>query len=121
MFFVSSRRRQTRCALVTGVQTCALPICRKSPLRLTWPKLCDTLESEGKAGQNHGKSGIGDGQGRRRRGIRPQARRCKRGGNRNDGQGGERGQPIGRRARSEARRAGQEDVSTCRSRWATEQ
>src|SRR3546814_6745229 len=24
--FVSSRRRQTRCALVTGVQTCALPI-----------------------------------------------------------------------------------------------
>src|SRR3546814_10431477 len=23
----SSRRRQTRCALVTGVQTCALPIC----------------------------------------------------------------------------------------------
>src|SRR3546814_3688113 len=24
---VSSRRRQTRCALVTGVQTCALPIC----------------------------------------------------------------------------------------------
>src|SRR3546814_4705970 len=33
-FFVSSRRRHTRCALVTGVQTCALPIlgvpcCRK--------------------------------------------------------------------------------------------
>src|SRR3546814_12788485 len=25
-FFVSSRRRHTRCALVTGVQTCALPI-----------------------------------------------------------------------------------------------
>src|SRR3546814_12771384 len=30
-FFFSSRRRHTRCALVTGVQTCALPI---SP----WPK-----------------------------------------------------------------------------------
>src|SRR3546814_1892206 len=28
-FFFSSRRRHTRCALVTGVQTCALPI----PLR----------------------------------------------------------------------------------------
>src|SRR3546814_6060051 len=28
-FFFSSRRRHTRCALVTGVQTCALPI---SPL-----------------------------------------------------------------------------------------
>src|SRR3546814_21049910 len=26
LFFCSSRRRHTRCALVTGVQTCALPI-----------------------------------------------------------------------------------------------
>src|SRR3546814_6569436 len=26
MFFLSSRRRMTSCALVTGVQTCALPI-----------------------------------------------------------------------------------------------
>src|SRR3546814_1643784 len=30
-FFFSSRRRHTRCALVTGVQTCALPI---SPAQL---------------------------------------------------------------------------------------
>src|SRR3546814_11622666 len=30
-FFFSSRRRHTRCALVTGVQTCALPI---------WFRLC---------------------------------------------------------------------------------
>src|SRR3546814_20712113 len=31
LFFFPSRRRHTRCALVTGVQTCALPIswCRK--------------------------------------------------------------------------------------------
>src|SRR3546814_6506472 len=28
LFFCSSRRRHTRCALVTGVQTCALPIFR---------------------------------------------------------------------------------------------
>src|SRR3546814_2909415 len=28
MFVFSSRRRHTRCALVTGVQTCALPICK---------------------------------------------------------------------------------------------
>src|SRR3546814_18254038 len=28
LFFFSSRRRHTRGALVTGVQTCALPICR---------------------------------------------------------------------------------------------
>src|SRR3546814_7172445 len=30
MFFFSSRRRHTRCALVTGVQTCALPICLRA-------------------------------------------------------------------------------------------
>src|SRR3546814_10694245 len=29
-FFFSSRRRHTRCALVTGVQTCALPIYKNS-------------------------------------------------------------------------------------------
>src|SRR3546814_2576294 len=31
IFFFSSRRRHTRCALVTGVQTCALPIWRQYP------------------------------------------------------------------------------------------
>src|SRR3546814_3907053 len=30
LFFFSSRRRHTRCALVTGVQTCALPIARSA-------------------------------------------------------------------------------------------
>src|SRR3546814_9418321 len=33
LFFFSSRRRHTRCALVTGVQTCALPICSHSAPR----------------------------------------------------------------------------------------
>src|SRR3546814_17900999 len=33
-FFFSSRRRQTRCALVTGVQTCALPIYPRQEVRL---------------------------------------------------------------------------------------
>src|SRR3546814_946800 len=33
LFFFSSRRRHTRGALVTGVQTCALPIYRKKPPR----------------------------------------------------------------------------------------
>src|SRR3546814_8122430 len=33
VFFVSSRIRHTRCALVTGVQTCALPISRPATLR----------------------------------------------------------------------------------------
>src|SRR3546814_10394534 len=31
-FFFSSRRRHTRCALVTGVQTCALPILRATAI-----------------------------------------------------------------------------------------
>src|SRR3546814_18414138 len=40
IFFFSSRRRHTRCALVTGVQTCALPISdvkqrRDGALRIT--------------------------------------------------------------------------------------
>src|SRR3546814_10423132 len=29
LFFFSSSRRHTSCALVTGVETCALPICRR--------------------------------------------------------------------------------------------
>src|SRR3546814_2120279 len=33
-FFFSSRRRHTSCALVTGVQTCALPICIQHDDRL---------------------------------------------------------------------------------------
>src|SRR3546814_9668568 len=33
--FFSSRRRHTRCALVTGVQTCALPIC--ASVEAIWP------------------------------------------------------------------------------------
>src|SRR3546814_20151853 len=36
VFFFSSRRRHTRCALVTGVQTCALPI---SPEHLAHPMM----------------------------------------------------------------------------------
>src|SRR3546814_7448437 len=31
MLFFASRRRHTRCSLVTGVQTCALPICADEP------------------------------------------------------------------------------------------
>src|SRR3546814_5346585 len=41
-FFFSSRRRHTRCALVTGVQTCALPIWR---LRHRLPHHPDQPES----------------------------------------------------------------------------
>src|SRR3546814_4707950 len=36
LFFFSSRRRHTRCALVTGVQTCALPIYATDVSLSTW-------------------------------------------------------------------------------------
>src|SRR3546814_6513102 len=39
-FFFSSRRRHTRCALVTGVQTCALPIFITNP---PWSKFKEFL------------------------------------------------------------------------------
>src|SRR3546814_17678295 len=35
LFFFASRRRHTRCALVTGVQTCALPIAKAVRALLT--------------------------------------------------------------------------------------
>src|SRR3546814_8645909 len=41
-FFLSSRRRHTRCALVTGVQTCALPISRLPDSTVPSPKSHDT-------------------------------------------------------------------------------
>src|SRR3546814_3587304 len=37
-FFFSSRRRHTSCALVTGVQTCALPISTEDVEIITVPK-----------------------------------------------------------------------------------
>src|SRR3546814_10698139 len=39
-FFFSSRRRHTMCALVTGVQTCALPICVRNHVS----GFCDELD-----------------------------------------------------------------------------
>src|SRR3546814_1013666 len=43
-FFFSSRRRHTRCALVTGVQTCALPILSAAP---DWSDAKAALNSSG--------------------------------------------------------------------------
>src|SRR3546814_3693918 len=97
VFFFSSRRRHTRCALVTGVQTCALPI------------------------YGHARRLGGGGRPAHGRGARP----CVGGGGRPGGTG-ELGlcclgwPPSGSRRggrRSEERRVGKECVSTCRSRW----
>src|SRR3546814_2918877 len=88
-FFFSSRRRHTRCALVTGVQTCALPISSATAHRR-----CSTTEPR-----------------------RPRRRRKPSAANR--WPGGTTGQRRRRRGcqRSEERRVGKECVSTCRSRW----
>src|SRR3546814_13249488 len=54
-FFFSSRRRHTRCALVTGVQTCALPIskimssARKATGERVMPKLAKIDRETAKA------------------------------------------------------------------------
>src|SRR3546814_16181626 len=42
-FFFSSRRRHTRCALVTGVQTCALPILIYGQVRIIYHDLGKNL------------------------------------------------------------------------------
>src|SRR3546814_11469958 len=44
LFFFSSRRRHTRCALVTGVQTCALPISARCHVEIAFAPLRDVVE-----------------------------------------------------------------------------
>src|SRR3546814_7904690 len=87
MFFFSSRRRHTRCALVTGVQTCALPI--------LFAAIVISLD---------------------RLGVRIQQARALDGpgGTIFDSF---QVLPGDTRQRSEERRVGKECVSTCRSRW----
>src|SRR3546814_2594677 len=89
-FFFSSRRRHTRCALVTGVQTCALPI---------FKTLLETLRVL--AGEAH------------ERKQAPAVTWAAR------GKGARVGNSVRlvSLSRSEERRVGQECVSTCRSRW----
>src|SRR3546814_1713445 len=50
VFYFSSRRRHTRCALVTGVQTCALPISFKEPCRAA---SCKGLRAAGRRVASH--------------------------------------------------------------------
>src|SRR3546814_9214476 len=107
LFFFSSRRRHTRCALVTGVQTCALPICvvahetasRRAPRHMV-PE--DRHAEPGAGGGVDGRSDVEAVKGLqdRRRGNRwsEDMKEYSHG-------------------RSEERRVGKEGVSTCRSRW----
>src|SRR3546814_4144377 len=92
LFFFSSRRRHTRCALVTGVQTCALPISSQSYLQQTLDEGHDLiLEIDWQGAEQVRK-------------LMPQARSIFI-------------LPPSQQARSEERRVGKECVSTCRSRW----
>src|SRR3546814_10292661 len=43
--FCASRRRQTRCALVTGVQTCALPISPRKPRARSQARIDSILDA----------------------------------------------------------------------------
>src|SRR3546814_3492604 len=98
-FFFSSRRRHTRCALVTGVQTCALPICPDRTLvaalhaifaRVRW--VVHQVKNVPDARTEHDEVDQCEGEQRERDSWRIERR-------------------------SEERRVGKECVSTCRSRW----
>src|SRR3546814_1526165 len=60
LVFVASRRRHTRCALVTGVQTCALPIfVLKSAALGDVQQLVDIRKQYVRcAGELHGQAGV---------------------------------------------------------------
>src|SRR3546814_3402466 len=88
-FFFSSRRRHTRCALVTGVQTCALPISPLAPHE-QYPGWFDTGDVV-----TIDKDGFIQ--------IVDRTKDVVKSG--------------GEWIRSEERRVGKECVSTCRSRW----
>src|SRR3546814_5702248 len=94
LFFFSSRRRHTRCALVTGVQTCALPISGVLPVqKVLPPALVPWLEERPRHAEVEEAVRLGV----------AVYKSC----------------PCREEVdvRSEERRVGKECVSTCRSRW----
>src|SRR3546814_6383295 len=101
LFFFSSRRRHTRCALVTGVQTCALPICVRYAKRK--PRTSITFEYTMMKGVND--------QPEHARGLALLMRKLDAKVQRVNTA------KVNLIPRSEERRVGKECVSTCRSRW----
>src|SRR3546814_5162068 len=93
VFFFSSRRRHTRCELVTGVQTCALPISSGDS---------GSAAIEAVAGREHIRIFM----------LHPEGRVS-------DVQRRQMTTVLAPNVhnRSEERRVGKECVSTCRSRW----
>src|SRR3546814_5277310 len=113
-FFVfSSRRRHTRCALVTGVQTCALPICGsgRCPIVSRSMQQGGRIRSRAKPGSSRPSARISVL--RWRRAALPRARSARIAGSamrRNSNH-------WRARRRSEERRVGKEGSRTFRFRW----
>src|SRR3546814_17435712 len=109
VFFFSSRRRHTRCALVTGVQTCALPIAADF-LTVLASMYLHKLRSVALMAN----LSLTDCSGRRARRMRTQIARAPAiAATRSSSSY----RTVLHLARSEERRVGKECVSTCRSRW----
>src|SRR3546814_5449977 len=88
-FFFSSRRRHTRCALVTGVQTCALPI-SKAQRTVVDKRVDEAVEARAEIAAKLAREFVAES-------AELAAKQAM--------------------SRSEERRVGKECVSTCRSRW----
>src|SRR3546814_13197218 len=58
IFFFSSRRRHTRCALVTGVQTCALPISKSFISAASFQETTRVLTEAAVSGKVDGLEGL---------------------------------------------------------------
>src|SRR3546814_12262318 len=117
-FFFSSRRRHTRCALVTGVQTCALPISAINRKQQEFRNVADQFgiewRKEAKAGDAREKEAV----------AAVMARLDKL---EAEAQAKEEAGPVKQKAqsrcgrtpttRTEAARVGEECVSKCKYRW----
>src|SRR3546814_12070663 len=113
-FFFSSRRRHTRCALVTGVQTCALPIYYLAGnMAPAYRRLEDLARDDKEPGARRFKEAFLDD--RNRTMVERMAPLLERG-NAFVAVGALH-MPGDEGIRSEERRVGKECVSTCRSRW----
>src|SRR3546814_12853625 len=115
-FFFSSRRRHTRCALVTGVQTCALTICLPAS-RNCWLRYGCASRAKGlRLRTSLLRHDAAEAAGNQGGGIDQYTWES-------DATGGGEITRFPHRvefllvSRSEERRVGKECVSTCRSRW----
>src|SRR3546814_1327675 len=106
-FFFSSRRRHTRCALVTGVQTCALPILADAAYVSRSINNKNVVIVDARSRQEYDGSEVRAA----RRGHIPSAK------NIDWTRNVENSIFKSKEKRSEERRVGKECVSTCRSRW----